>query len=284
MARQQHYKTPSHRLGQTPRVASAFKSLPRSPIVSKIQLANRSRFQPRNANTNRYLSYRTKLDAIKEEEEEECRQTRDLYRELDAYRDGSGIGHQDEDDEMAWDDETTLVAMLEDKNSEQQDREELAAIADKLKASMASCGPGMKRYLGDTLVPTVSHLRQVHAILEDDVDISFGTGLLAFDKVSKGIEAMALQDEDDTKNTFLEVKKNIAVTLERLKAAEAEREQLWTGFEQNVNEYSDRLTSTLNSMPKNIEQTISYLEKRSKELNKDDGSLEKLKAIFLQKR
>jgi hypothetical protein len=93
----------------------AFKSLPRSPIVSKIQLANRSRFQPRNANTNRYLSYRTKLDAIKEEEEEECRQTRDLYRELDAYRDGSGIGHQDEDDEMAWDDETTLVAMLEDK-------------------------------------------------------------------------------------------------------------------------------------------------------------------------
>ena len=71
---------------------------------------------------------------------------------------------------------------------------------------MASCGPGMKRYLGDTLVPTVSHLKQVHAILEDDVDISFGTGILAFDKVSKGIEAMALQDEDDTKNTFLEVK------------------------------------------------------------------------------
>jgi hypothetical protein len=37
-------------------------------------------------------------------------------------------------------------------------------------------------------------------------------------------------------------------------------------------------------MPEQLEQKILYLDKRSKELDKDDGGLEKLQTLLLQKR
>jgi hypothetical protein len=124
------YKTPPHR--QSPRptpgelLCSLFSCLQNSLVAfvtafhhSKTHPGNRSRFQTRTTNTNRHLRFRAKLGAIKEEPEElDSWQARDLFRQLDGYRDRSEINNREleEGDEMAWDyDETTLAAMLEDE-------------------------------------------------------------------------------------------------------------------------------------------------------------------------
>lgn len=87
---------------------------------------------------------------------------------------------------------------------------------------------------------------------------------------------------------------------DQLNRTEADRAKLWTDFQQRVGDCSGwhsnnpcfihnrvpatRVTATLDQMPEQLEQKISYLEKRSKELDKDDGGLEKLQALLLQKR
>lgn len=80
-----------------------------------------------SANTNRFLKNRTKLTAITEElpEEEEKEEgayihRHDLAREFDALERDEDLAYRkhairrDEDDSMDWDDESTLVAMLQE--------------------------------------------------------------------------------------------------------------------------------------------------------------------------
>jgi hypothetical protein len=71
---------------------------------------------------------------------------------------------------------------------------------------MASCSPSMKRYLSDTLIPISFALKDVHAMLENEVDVQFSNAVLTFDEVCKRVEALVLQDGDDTKNIFSDVK------------------------------------------------------------------------------
>ena len=150
-----------------------------------------------SANTNRFLRNHTKLTAITEEplEEEEKEQgayihRHDLAREFDALEREEDLAYRkhairrDADDSMDWDDESTLVAMLQARYAQMftspdcwlyahstdssgvDEQEEVAALANKLKAPMAAQGVAMKEYLGETLLPVISRVKDVHAALE----------------------------------------------------------------------------------------------------------------------
>ena len=87
-----------------------------------------------------------------------------------------------------------------------------------------------------------------------EVDISFGTGLLAFDEVCKRFEAMAIRQEDELKIAYYRLQVGVCVRdfqefclpfapqdrsrilFEQLEDAYTRREKLWSDFEANIEE------------------------------------------------
>lgn len=167
----------------------------------------------RGTSTSRFLNSRTHLDVIHEEDEDDRRRSRDLFRELEIYRDGSELEREEE--HMDWDDDSTFVSMLQDRfvpnpsvsffstntnhsPSDRQERQDLASLADKLKDAMKETKAPVKNHFYSTIVPTATRLKAVHAVVEDTVDPVFANGLLAFDEISKRTETLSLNDESIT--------------------------------------------------------------------------------------
>ncbi|OBZ69325.1 hypothetical protein A0H81_10944 [Grifola frondosa] len=246
----------------------------RPPPYQKSSLATRTPFAkspgPRSRlypfTASRFLlQSRTRLPTIHEEPLEEDERAHensyDLYQQLDALarEDARGIRRQeseDADEMMDWDEETTLVAMLQDGSPDEDEEEELSALAHKLKAPMAAQGAALKQYLANTLIPVVTRVKEVHGVLEDKVDLAFGTGLLTFDEVCKRVENMALHDEDELKTAYIESQKNMKHLIARLERAYDRRSQLWTIMEQELDQCADRATAALECLPTEIERVI----------------------------
>ncbi|PCH37760.1 hypothetical protein WOLCODRAFT_135836 [Wolfiporia cocos MD-104 SS10] len=293
MGRQQSHpvqKLSPHRT-RPQKVSSAryAKASERSPLAALHPMARGARGRIQNMNTSRYLQSRSQLSAIREEPVEEedeelgCKYTHDLYRALDALeRDDARGTHirAREDDEglMDWDDENTLVAMLQDSAAE-EDEEDLSALADKLKAPMSAQGAALKKYMAEIIVPTLTRIKEVHAVLEDKVDLAFGTGILTFNEVCKRVEASALRDEDDIKAAYTLTQDNMQRILGQLQDAYARRDDLWKTLQNDVDERAERAKVTLETLPADLERAIVHLEKKAKELDKDSSAASKQKML-----
>ena len=53
-----------------------------------------------------------------------------------------------------------------------------------------------KRYFAEVLVPTANIVREAGTVLDEQVDITFGEGIIAFDDACKMMERMLMQDDD----------------------------------------------------------------------------------------
>lgn len=153
------------------------------------------------------------------------------------------------------------------------EREEVTALANKLKAPMAAQGVAMREYIGETLLPVITRVKDVHATLEAKskelrascdahtimlsslcfvVDLQFAGGLVAFDQVCKKVERMALRDEDELKTTYSDcqvsvyvpcmdalptpLQQNMEHIYERLQEAYCRRDRLWVDVLQDVDQ------------------------------------------------
>ncbi|OCH88203.1 hypothetical protein OBBRIDRAFT_780568 [Obba rivulosa] len=251
----------------------------RSPLAARYALAKDPRARLRATNTSRFLKIRSQLATIREEEEE-CgygsprhAQERDLRRELDA------AGLTSDEDEMDWDDEKTLVAMLQEKVPDEDTDSELIALAERLKGPMTAQAQCEMKYLTDTYVPVIRRVSEVHKALDEKVDLEFATGLLAFDEVCKKTEAMAIRDEDELKTAYLGSQNNTTRLMDQLAEAYARRDQLWTKLEEDVAQCAGCANAALDALPADLEQIITRLEKKSKELDKDTGAMSKQKIL-----
>ncbi|TCD63549.1 hypothetical protein EIP91_005295 [Steccherinum ochraceum] len=170
-----------------------------------------------------------------------------LYRELDGIeqddiRKARKGDPMDEDDPLDWDEETTLAAMFEDKDVDVDEREELAALAEQLKEPMNAEAQKLRQHLRNAVIPAMQRIKEVHDKMEDEVDVSFGTGILAFDDACKGAEAKAIRDEDELKTAyrlmkallFPIVQRNTEKLVGELQDAYHRREQLWATFEADL--------------------------------------------------
>ncbi|CDO70023.1 hypothetical protein BN946_scf184354.g25 [Trametes cinnabarina] len=217
-------------------------SAPRSPAL-------RSRLY--STNTNRYLQSRTRLPTIREEPEEEesehvygdsptfAKPPASTWQHGNAAAGPSNLNRrdvEDDDDMSGWDDESTLVAMFQDRrvSPEKDADEEMLEMVEQLKEPMAAQGSALKQYLADTVLPAYSHIKDVHAVLEDKVDLEFGAGLLTFDEVCKKVERIALKDEDEIRTAHAQSQRTIAQTIAELEEAYERRKQLWSGLEEEV--------------------------------------------------
>ncbi|KAI0351488.1 hypothetical protein OH77DRAFT_1506466 [Trametes cingulata] len=258
-------------------------SLPRSPAL---------RARLHSANTSRYLQSRSQLSTIREEPEEEGEEEhhpledqRGLRRQADNWphenaRAGPSKRGLDEDVDMsAWDDESTLVAMLQDNSPEQDEEDQILEMVQQLKTAMAAQGTALKQYLADTVLPAYSHVKDVHGVLEDKVDVQFGAGLLTFDEVCKKVERIALKDEDEIQAAHTQSQRVIVDTVSELEQAYGRRKALWSALQEEVDRCADRATAALDALPGDLEQTIASLDKKSKAMEKDNSAANNQKML-----
>ncbi|TBU35436.1 hypothetical protein BD311DRAFT_707386 [Dichomitus squalens] len=268
----------------------------KSPFPVNLARSPGLRSRLHSTNTSRFLSERAELSTILEEPEEDEAEpaphryagTREAYKHLEPWpqhgsaQAGSSKRHEVEHDAdmLGWDDESTLVAMLQENTSEQDEEERLIALIESLKEPMAAQGATLKEYLKNALLPAYSSIKAAHDVLDEKVDLAFGAGLLTFDEICKKVERIALRDEDELKTTHAGSQRKVTRILEDLEQAYARRKDLWTALEEDLDRCdallmfveAARATAALEGLPLDVEQTIVLLEKKAKALDKDSSA------------
>ncbi|KAI0797551.1 hypothetical protein C8Q75DRAFT_887046 [Abortiporus biennis] len=195
-----------------------------------------------------------------------------VYHEFETFgRDESSrklryLPAMDEDDlmDLDFDEESTLTAMLQDDISEDDQTEHLVALADQLKAPMTAEAQKLKEYMRDTIVPVIQQVRNVHDTLEDEADMAFGAGILAFDEVCKEVESTAVFHEQELQDAYRQLQLGDAYT---------RREQLWVAFEANLEHCAAEGREAIETLPGEVEDTITRLEKKSKDMEKKGNTM-----------
>ncbi|KAI0705939.1 hypothetical protein BC835DRAFT_1409995 [Cytidiella melzeri] len=243
--------------------------------------------------TSRLLRKAPALPTIVEEDQDELEVPKDVgtfyrknqdhsfgYKSMQAKARGLLAGIEEEDsDMMEWDEETTLVALLqEDGNVEEEVEEDVIGLVEKLRAPMNAQSQELKRYMQDTIVPVLRDVKEVHDVLEEEVstpaavDLAYGTGLLAFDEVCKRVEALSLRTEDEIRTGYIDTQKEIKNLVAQLTDAYRNRDALWTDLEENLENCAQRARKALENIPESVEDIIARLEKKSKDAEKNVNS------------
>jgi len=78
----------------------------------------------------------------------------------------------------------------------------LGDLVNSLQPSFNQRGRELKKEIAETLVPTVNLVKGLYKKIETDVDISFGMGILMFNKACKEMEGISIKDQDEIKHAW----------------------------------------------------------------------------------
>lgn len=78
----------------------------------------------------------------------------------------------------------------------------LASLAESLRDPFNMFSLELSNDVASTMVPSVNRIKKAHRYLHDNVDASFGEGLLAFDDACKTKEAIWISDQDEVNATY----------------------------------------------------------------------------------
>ncbi|KDQ60909.1 hypothetical protein JAAARDRAFT_191042 [Jaapia argillacea MUCL 33604] len=257
----------------------------RSPLVSRTRASN-GVARSNVLSHGRFLKSKRGLPLLREESPAQDENSPfDIPR--DPFRSDNDPSRQaeesdDEDFSFDWDEETTLVAMLQDEDPADSEREELIKLATQIKNPMNAQGLALKQHLVQTLVPATRHVKEVHTILEEKIDITYGTGIIAIDEVCKKFEGIVMKDEDQLKTLSAEVRNDIKGLFTKLKLAYDRRDRVWSEFQKAMEEKSIQTINHLNELPSELDQTVARIEQKSKDLDKDSGVTAKSKEKMLK--
>lgn len=80
-------------------------------------------------------------------------------------------------------------------NSTRSSEDKLANLAHRLKAPMSAQSQHLKKHLAEVLVPAVNLVREVHAVIDQNVDAVIGNGIMTFDQSCKKMERMVVSSK-----------------------------------------------------------------------------------------
>ncbi|EPQ57984.1 hypothetical protein GLOTRDRAFT_126474 [Gloeophyllum trabeum ATCC 11539] len=253
----------------------------RSPLAHKTGQVKPKPFPPSAVRVSKVKKDREPFNLSTKKRGEEEQSMFDIYRDFGQQHEDEESEGSDEEDEFDWDEETTLVAMLQEESPSSSDSD-LIALAEQLKAPMTAQGTILKQDLVQTLVPATKRVKEAHKIIEGNIDVEYGKGLLAFNEASKKVEGMCIQDEEDLKEVYVKHQTKIKDLLTQLKAAYVRRDRIFSDFQKLVDESADRACADLRSLPATVDRTINALENKSKEVFKDTGNAAKTKEKVLK--
>ncbi|KAH8117181.1 hypothetical protein DFH11DRAFT_1724241 [Phellopilus nigrolimitatus] len=275
-------------------VRSIFKP-PRSPNIGKPQRSPFN-FKPlRQSPYNRPVRVlKNKLYTIREESPEQIVEVEDrkdayqkdasFYKDFDIAElsDGDEGESSETSDFEGWDDESTLVAKFQENAPELSEREKLANLAYQLEGPMQARGALLKQYLAHTIAPAARKVKEVHTVLEQKVDVTFGVGVLSFDDSCKKIEQLSLRDEEDLKNLYIDTQRVVRELFRQLRDAYQKRDQLWNNLHDVVDRSAAKTSAIITALPVDLDETISAIEKKSKDMSKSGGIDGKAKQKLLR--
>ncbi|KZP21220.1 hypothetical protein FIBSPDRAFT_1044378 [Athelia psychrophila] len=193
----------------------------------------------------------------------------DNYRDLHTNSlpgDDEEFDFEDVDDDVAeWDEESTLVALLDSE----RDGDDVSALANNLQTPITARGVTLKEHLVHTIIPAAKKVKKTHLALDVNVDPLFEEGILLFNDASRNLENLALRDEDELRTAYKKVQTRIKNLFSQLEEACERRDKISSEFNIALEQSVHRVKDELDTLPGDIERVITSLDKKSKEMDKD---------------
>ncbi|KAF7975846.1 hypothetical protein HWV62_8417 [Athelia sp. TMB] len=181
--------------------------------------------------------------------------TNDLSENEEKELDGA------DEDVAEWDEESTLVALLDSEQDGTKD-DDISALVNNLQTPITARGVTLKEHLVHTLIPAAKQVKKAHLALDATVDPLFEEGILLFNDASRNLENLAIRDEDELRTAYRKTQR-----------AWATDEYFWKVH---------RAKNELDTLPVDLERVITSLDKKSKELEKDGTASAKSKEKMIR--
>ncbi|KIJ10489.1 hypothetical protein PAXINDRAFT_182021 [Paxillus involutus ATCC 200175] len=186
------------------------------------------------------------------------------------YDDDGNLDVQDHSDEDPnWDEETTLIALLDDHDHPEHD--DKTTLVDRLGPAFAAHPQVRNGYYKQTFIPVIQRAKQVHDAIDQDILIRRFQGLSLFDENSRHFEDTARREYDA---------KSLEALFVNLEDLIGESDVLFQDFKARMDKYVHHLRQCADQVPGDVERLISKLDKKANQLGVEDHA--KAKEKFLR--
>ncbi|KAF8844869.1 hypothetical protein BDN67DRAFT_614955 [Paxillus ammoniavirescens] len=184
--------------------------------------------------------------------------------------------HSDEDPN--WDEETTLIALLDDHDYPEHDDKTI--LVDRLGPAFAAHPQVRNGYHKQTFISAIQRAKQVHDAIDQDILIRRLQGLSLFDESSRHFEDTARREYDAVHATYTDAKKSLEALFVNLEDLIRESDDLFSDFKARMDKYVHHLRQCADQVPGDVERLISKLDKKANQLGAEDHA--KAKEKFLR--
>ncbi|KIJ69073.1 hypothetical protein HYDPIDRAFT_36167 [Hydnomerulius pinastri MD-312] len=256
----------------TPRARSSTSQAFKSPFADRNRTATKQKIQTPRKQLRSPCGYSYSSKAVRDTDTGRSTGNDRLreYRDFDDVEDDQ-LDEENEDrsdDDANWDEETTLIALLDDHDEPGHD--DKTSIVDRLGPAFAAHAQGGKEYIKQTLIPVIQRTRHVHDIIDEDITVRHLQGLSLFDKSSRRLEDAARREYDAVQTAYAETKKSLEALFSSLQDLTNESDALFHEFKAAMEKHVQRMRQCAEQLPGDVERLISKLDKKAKHLGAED--------------
>ncbi|KAI6028488.1 hypothetical protein F5J12DRAFT_805705 [Pisolithus orientalis] len=187
---------------------------------------------------------------------------------LDMNRGGDGPVCEDSDDDIGWDDDTTLLALLDDPND--SDHDDNASVMERLRSVFASRRTQEKEYIKQVILPAIQDVKHLYEVIDQDISIRFLEGVSIFDNKARHAEEVGRREQQQTLCAYNDTKKALRELFAELEDLNIEKDALFRSFKETLGGLVQQLQQLASELPSGLEDLISTLEKNAVHLGAED--------------
>ncbi|KIM65369.1 hypothetical protein SCLCIDRAFT_113359 [Scleroderma citrinum Foug A] len=177
--------------------------------------------------------------------------------------DGESILSNDND--VNWDDDATLMALLDDPEGlVDNDR---TAVVDRLEPVFTSRHAQEKEYTKQVFLRAIQNTKHIHAAVEEDISIRFLQAVSLFDNKSRYAEEAGRRGQQGASTSYDEAKAFLE--------GDDRIVRLLTYYSHSARELRQRAAE----LHDDVEQLISILDKKARQLGAEDDAKAKEKLL-----
>ncbi|KAH9989044.1 hypothetical protein BJV74DRAFT_885233 [Russula compacta] len=169
-------------------------------------------------------------------------------------------------DDQEWDEETTLVGMLDSPEYSEEH------VLQALSRAFADASHGFREEVVLGLRPVLRSVRDARPA----PGRAFITALLGFDDACKHFEESSHRNAE-LNAAFARIEVDIDQLFERLQVAYSRLEGRRAAFQKQVKEQANKMREIIDALPADVDALLAKLERKCKDIRMDDGSVTKTK-------
>ncbi|KAI6045526.1 hypothetical protein EDC04DRAFT_2137439 [Pisolithus marmoratus] len=171
---------------------------------------------------------------------------------------------EDTDDDINWDDDTTLLALLDDPDDSGHD--DSTSVIERLGSVFASRRTREKEYIKQVMLPAMQDVKHVYEVIDQDISIRFLEGVSLFDNKARHAEEVGRREQQESLAAYTNTKKVFQALVADLDDLIAEKDALFRSFKETLGGLVQQLRQIVSELPGGLEDLISTLEKNAAHL------------------